>query len=559
MSGSRKKGKESRIPKVVIVALAVLLLAAGIWTEVADSKRVSTEEVDIVSWFEGNDGLAVIKDYELKYEPVLYEGGSLYVSTDYLYKELNSRFYYDQEEQKLLYTLPEGTKTADISTMADGLPVLIMRNQQAYVYLPYIAQWTDMTWDLYLAPLRLVVHTDFDRKEQATVKQEVMIRQKASQKSPILHRLQAGDSAIVLERGSEWSRVCTEDGFGGYVRSQELGTIIYKTFPHDWYEPVYTDPPKKQKICMVWDQISNWDDNKHLEEYMACTEGVNVVAPTWFRTVDSEGNIDSLSDPSYVEKVHAMGAKVWIVLNNMDNGITNESLTRLLSRTSSRTRLVNTLIEETLAVDADGINVDIEGLPSAAGPGFIQFIRELSVEAHAAGLTVSADNYVPSAWSMHYFRAEQAVMLDYFVIMGYDEHYSGSDAGSTASLGFVRKGVEDTLREVPAERIINGVPFYSRLWKGYGSTLSSSLLSMNAIQRYIRDYELSPIWDAECGQSFAQFSIGGVTARLWVEDADSMTARLNALKEYKLGGLAFWRVGLETESIWETISAYYKS
>ena len=217
---------------------------------------------------------------------------------------------------------------------------------------------------------------------------------------------------------------------------------------------------------------------------------------------------------------------------------------------------METLTEETLRIGADGINVDIESLPKDAGDGFIQFIRELSLACHQAGLVLSVDNYVPSVWTEHYRRAEQALFADYIIIMGYDEHYSGSDAGPTASLPFVRKGIEDTLKEVPADRIINAVPFYTRLWKGFGSTLTSSMLSMAAVKNTIETYSLSPVWDTESGLSYVEFQIGSTETRLWVEDAESMAARLKAMKEYGLAGIACWRLGLELDDIWEVFALY---
>ena len=145
---------------------------------------------------------------------------------------------------------------------------------------------------------------------------------------------------------------------------------------------------------------------------------------------------------------------------------------RLLNTTSSRNRIIQTLIEQALAYGIDGLNVDLEGLPSSAGSGYIQFIRELSVECRKNGLILSVDNYVPSAWTTHYQRDKQAEVIDYLVIMAYDEHYNGSEAGSTASFPFVENGIANTIAQgVPADRIICAVPFYSRIWHGDGSSV----------------------------------------------------------------------------------------
>ncbi len=560
MPGSRSKSrntpKATRLPVIIVAVVAVILLAAAIVTEITESRKASTEELSAEAYFAAEEGkLAVVRDYALSFEDAFCEGERVYVSIGFL-KTLNPRFYYDAREKLLLYTLPDRLVEAGMATDFEGGPVLRERGGTAYVYFPYAAQYTDLSYQLFLQPARLVIRTDFSARQTVALITDGTVRRDASKKSPILLKAAAGEELILLSRDTEWANVYTEDGIGGYIRCEELGVPGTRRYEHVYTEPEPVRVSDRQDILMVWDLVSNRDDNAHLEEYTAYMTEVNVLCSTWFRLTDGQGNIESLAEESTVEWAHARGIESWVLLNNVDHGVTGDALTGLLCTTSLRRKLVETLTEETLRIGADGINVDIESLPKDAGDGFIQFIRELSLACHQAGLVLSVDNYVPSVWTEHYRRAEQALFADYIVIMGYDEHYSGSDAGPTASLPFVRKGIEDTLKEVPADRIINAVPFYTRLWKGFGSTLTSSMLSMAAVKNTIETYSLSPVWDTESGLSYVEFQIGSTETRLWVEDAESMAARLKAMKEYGLAGIACWRLGLELDDIWEVFALY---
>ena len=316
-------------------------------------------------------------------------------------------------------------------------------------------------------------------------------------------------------------------------------------------------------LCLVWDQIDGTgraEEHAKMPERIAATTGVTTISPTWLLIENERGDLTSYADPAYVEKAHELGLDVWVLLNNMEFAVYGDALTALLSITSRRSALVEKVVQEVLACGADGLNVDIESLPSEAGRGYIQLIRELSLACHREGLVLSVDNYVPSAWTAHYDREEQSVFADYIIVMGYDEHYAGgAEAGSTASLSFVIKGVEDTLKVVPASKIIWGVPFYSRLWMGSGDSLTSSSLSMEAEEQLIEEYGLDPIWDSELGQYYAEFEIAGKMARVWFEDAESMEARLSSLQPYDLAGLAAWRIGQENPAVWLVFSNYYEA
>ena len=554
MAISRKKEKRI-LPVVVVLVLVAILLLIAVLTE----NKPNTLRVDLTGFFNSKDGsFAVVRDNVLSHEDFIVRDGVVYTSVSYLQEKLNKRFFYDQTEEMLLYTLPWGTHTAGLSSIYEEAPVLINQGKTVYVQLKYIAQFTAVSWELIPEPRRLVMRTVFGESGEVEALGETVVRTGPSVRNPILCVLNPGEKVNYLEEQAEWNYICTKDGIPGYVAKSEVSAprIVQTEAPYKEL-PYESRPALEDNICLMWHQVKVKAENADLEKLLAKTHGITVVSPTWLFLKDHAGNFDSSADPSYVEKAHARGIKVWILLNNMDHSIYGDDLISNFNVTSHRRNLIQGIMRVLKETGADGINVDIESLPSAGGPGFLQFIRELSVACHNAGYVLSVDNYVPSPWTAHYDRQEQALFADYLIVMAYDEHYAGSAAGSSASLPFVIKGVEDSLKQVPAKKLICGVPFFTRLWVGGGDKPASTHVAMNEIDGYISRYNLSPVWNMELGQYYAEFSIEGELARLWIEDAESMALRLENLTSYGLAGLSAWCLGMESDDVWSAFKHFY--
>ena len=548
------KKKKKKVPVWPVLAVVAVLLTVAVILEV----RPSTEQAELDQYFASRPGaLAVVTNDVLSHEDAVIEDGAVYLSPSYLLK-INARFYLDETEEILLYTLPDKTLWADKGAVFEGHPVLRRTNGALYVLLDYVAQYTDMHWKLYADPDRLVIRTAFGEQDILTAEENITLRKEARVSSPIMATLAAGEKVRFLKQQSKWYYVCTEDGIEGYIDRSGRMTAGKETLSHVYTEPAYEGVSTRRNICLVWHQIAYRDiDNGKLGELMAEAKGVTVVSPTWFFLNDGEGGFDNASSAAYVEQAHAMGLEVWALVNNMDYEVYGDRLKAVMNETTKRTRLVQELVNAVTAVGADGLNVDIENLPSDAGRGFVQFIRELSLACHRKGLVLSVDNYVPTAWTAHYDRKEQGIFADYLIVMGYDEHYQGSEAGSSASLDFVTSGLEKTLAQVPAEKVILGVPFFTRVWKGTGAKPDSSLLNMNATAELLAKYGAQPAWDAAMGQNYAEFTMDNVRARVWIEDAESMAARLAAVRSSKPAGLAAWRLGMETPEVWTLFERYF--
>ena len=199
--------------------------------------------------------------------------------------------------------------------------------------------------------------------------------------------------------------------------------------------------------------------------------------------------------------------------------------------------------------------MDFEYLKEDVGVHFLEFLRELSIECHKNNLVLSVDNPPPAEYTSHYDRAEQGRVVDYVVIMGYDEHYVGSEeAGSVASLPWVEQGIQDTLAEVPAERVINAMPFYTRLWKTEAGTLSSEAIGMDAAAEVLTTNNAETYWDNTTSQQYGEYEKDNCAYKIWVENADSIAAKVQLAVKYNLAGVSAWKLGFENSGIWQVIS-----
>lgn len=552
MSSTNAK-RNKNLPVLVVAALILIVLVVGIIYELIHMNTPSAERADLGKIYPVSEGSAVvISNGVLSETRAVWEAKRAYLDLSIVQKELNSRFYWDSTEKLLVVTTASEVATAASDTIFEGGPVFLNREDTIYVSLDYVAQYTNIQVDSFSNPNRVFLRTQWGESTRADVAETAQVRTEADVKSPILTDVEPGSGLLVMEQGEDWDKVYTKDGYVGYISKEDLKDVRTETDEGPSVQPEYTRTTLDQKVFLVWHQVFEESGVNSLDSLLADAKGLNVLAPTWFSIKDEEGNLESRANHDYVQKAHDKGIQIWALVENINiEGVDAE---KLLNVTSHRTNLINGLIQYAEEYDLDGINVDLEKLPSSAGEGYIQFIRELSVACRKRGLILSVDNYVPSAWTEHYHRAEQGVVADYVIIMAYDEHYNGSEAGSTASVDFVRQGVEDTLKEVPAEKVVTAFPFYTRLWKTEGVELTSEVKSMDEAKALADSPEYTVTWQEELGQNYAEMDQDGTTYQIWLEDEESIKAKLEAVKSFDLAGLAGWKLGMESDSVWDLIS-----
>ena len=348
-----------------------------------------------------------------------------------------------------------------------------------------------------------------------------------------------------------WDQVATDDGYIGYIDKKKVGKASETTFERNFEGEQYSYLTMDEKVNMVWHQVTSTDANAYFADATANMTGVNVISPTWFYLTDTSGNIASIASADYVAQAHEKGLKVWGLIDNFTQDV---STTETLSSTAARQNIISQLIQAATGVGMDGINVDFESLSEDVGIHFLEFLRELSIECHKNNLVLSVDNPVPEDFTSHYDRAEQGRVVDYVIIMGYDEHYVGSDAGSVASLPWVEQGVQDTLAEVPAERVINAVPFYTRLWRTTGGNVTSEAIGMDQAQQVIAENNVETYWDKTTSQNYGTYDIDNSTYQIWLEDSQSIAEKVKLVSKYNLAGVSAWKLGFENSGIWQVIS-----
>lgn len=559
--------KKKLLPVLTVLCLIILVIGVGMVTLLIKRYAPSKEKMDGAEYFQvtGEDEAALIVNRTVTGEKVKIIDGRYYVENAVVGKYINGRFYWDGKQNVMLYTLPTeefqitpDTQEYQTSQGVQSVDYVILKSQgdTCYLDLEFVAAYTDMTYMVYENPNRVAIQTRWGDTRMVEVNEKSVIRQKGGIKSTILTEVQAGDLLYLEEELENWSKVATDDGYTGYIQKKDISQPETITLTHTSTAPEYTNIRKDYKINLGWHQVTSQEGNAALASIVANTQGLNTISPTWFSVVDNAGTISSLASADYVNQAHGMGLEVWGLIDNFN---TNADTLTFLSDTQVRANIINQLMAQADAVGLDGINLDFESITEEQAPHYVQFIRELSIACRNRGLVFSIDNPVPMPYNRFYNRKEQGIVADYVIIMGYDEHYSGStEAGSVASLEFVKNGILDTLEEVPAEKTINGIPFYTRLWTEPfgGGNMTSEAMSMQSAADYIAANGMDTYWDDTVGQTVATLETEDALYSMWLEDEQSVAEKMKLVQENQLAGVAEWKLGLEKPSVWPVIAQY---
>ena len=573
--------KKITIPILTVCALIVIIVAIIGGSVLLRKYTPSKEHKGLTSYYNitADNQVAIVLNNELTSSYATLIDGHIYVDYNFVHDTLNSRFYWDHNENILLYATSRDLISAEAdsnkylitkSSVDYGRPVVKANSDSAYIDLDFVKEYTDLTYKYIKDPNRIIITNQWGDYETASVKKNSTVRVKGGIKSPILKDITETTDVTVIEQGDKWSKILTADGIIGYVQNKRMSDISTKTRTSDFTPDTFAHITKDFNICMAWHQVTNSSANANIASVLSSTKGVNVISPTWFYLNDNNGNLANLASLDYVNYCHSQGVEVWALVSNLENKDADSA--EVLTHTSKRQNLVNQIVSMAIQYNLDGINLDFESLnQSKVGDAYIEFVRELSIKCANNGIVLSIDNYVPTSYTAFYNRAEQANFADYIVIMGYDEHYAGGDAGSVSSIGWVKQGVADTLTEVPADQIILGMPFYTRVWQltpkdtsskdssdsnDSSYDVSSKIYGMRAADALLTDNDVTKTWDQESGQNYAEFTSGDSTFKVWLEDANSAEERLKIVKDNKLAGASFWKLGFETSDIWNTIIKY---
>ena len=517
-----------------LITIILILVVGGVFFKLYyDHYMYTNERQDLDAYY----GVQDEDDFPVIYENLVSDmharrfDGACYMDLETVRSLLNSRFYYGTEDNVLIYCLPEekfvaraGEKSweSDVSgvTQESYAPV-VLDGDTVYVALDYVKKFTNIYYAAYEGPNRVVLRNAWGTEKMATVRGSTNMRTLGGVKAPIIAAVEEGTEVLVLEELDDWTRIETADGYYGYVESKYLSEVREQEM-----EPV-TDVPEyvpqyrslDGKACIAWNLTYFADSNVEIDGMLKGTKAINVLAPTWFTLSSEDGNINVKASRTYVKKAHENGMQVWGVLDNFQN----DDLfvyTRFLNTLAGRQKVIDTLIEEAQSYNLDGINVDIEGLAEATDVyDFIEFVREISIACRRAGLFISVNNYVP-----------------------YNYKY----------------GIEEALMDVPAERLINGIPFYTIGWTTENGNVSGQTLDMAEAKAFMKEHDMKKEWNSTAGQNYAEKESGNKLYQIWLEDKKSIETKLDLMESNGLAGLAVWRLGLETNDVWDEIDDYVK-
>lgn len=538
-------------PVIAVAVLVILVAILGIVTHVVMKYIPSSEKMDLNEYYgEMADGeIALVIGTEKLEERGLVDGDRVYLPLDVVNTYLNQRYYWDSANQQILYATP--SELTSVSASSEAGDKVWVKDDKVYLNLTYVQKFTDLDAYITKDPYRIAIQYKFKNVKTVTVKKNTSIRYRGGIKSAILTSVKKGTKLRLIEEMENWDQVATDDGYIGYIDKKKVGEAEKTKFERSFKKEEYSYLTMDSKVNMVWHQVTSTDANAYFADATANMTGVNVISPTWFYLTDTSGNIASIASADYVSQAHEKGLQVWGLIDNFTQEV---STTETLSSTAARQNIISQLIQAAKDVGMDGINVDFESLSEDVGIHFLEFLRELSIECHKNNLVLSVDNPVPEDFTSHYDRAEQGRVVDYVIIMGYDEHYVGSEAGSVASLPWVEQGIQDTLDEVPAERVINAIPFYTRLWKTTGGNVTSEAIGMDQAQQTIADNNVETYWDKTTSQNYGKYDIDNSTYQIWLEDAQSVAEKVKLVSKYDLAGVSAWKLGFENNGIWQVIS-----
>ncbi len=561
--------KKKIIPIVIAIVLIIIIGGVTFGSRILEKYSYSKERADLNAYYgiTGSQEAAIVLQDEIVEEKARISDGICYLDIATIHKYLNDRFYVDGGEGLLLYTLPEdivrnsiGSSVKETAQGSEelGYTAAIWEGDTLYVALDYIKQYTNFSYQLFTDPYRIQLTTEWPSYEVASISKNTQVRVKGGVKSEILTDVQKGDQVSVLEQMETWSKVKTADSVIGYVENKRLtGIRSEQPIPvTDYQEPEYTSLTRDHKINLGWHVVASAGGNDTFNSVTANAGNLNVISPTWFKLCDNEGGYTSFASADYVQKAHDRGLEVWALIENIEYK-DSISMYEILSSTTTRQKLIDSLMNDLITYGIDGINVDFEQLSMDCGEHFVEFIRELSVACRKNGKVLSVDNYVPRDFNDYYDRKEQGIVADYVIVMGYDEHYAGSkEAGSVASIDYVEDGIAQTVKEVPAEKVINAIPFYTRIWETTGDGISSQAVDMVTAEQFISNHGITAEWDETTCQNYGEYTSGDSRYQVWLEDADSIKVKLNVMENYGIGGVAEWRLGFEKPEIWDVIGEY---
>ena len=422
------------------------------------------------------------------------------------------------------------------------------------IYLP-ISEMKDV-YDVEISNVEetKVVTMDSLKREQkkAIVTSGAAVKSSTNFIAKTIDRVEKGDCVIVVSSNNGYTRIRTDNGKVGYIKSNKLDNEFVVR------ESMEEEKQIEEKINLTWDYFSQYGSAP--DRTGETIDGVNVVSPAFFY-LDKNGNLREnigSKGQAYIEWAHENGYKVWPMVSNAEAATESLSITsKIMNSYELRQKLIESIVEKCVKYKLDGINIDFENMKQEDKDMFSRFIIELTPRLKEIGLVTSVDVTAPDGgetWSLCFDRNVIGDVADYIVFMAYDEYgVSSTKPGTTAGYDWVKLSLNKFLKteEIESEKIILAVPFYTRVWTTNpdGKTTSNTL-SMKNIETVVpADAERK--WDDDLKQNYVEYTDENNKKQVWIEDIASLKAKLSLITENNLAGVGSWAKGMETDDVWQ--------
>ncbi|MCT8137999.1 peptidoglycan hydrolase [Anaerobacillus sp. CMMVII] len=558
-----RKGKKTMLV-ILVVAMAVMLglIAGGYYYLSTQQKQVSYFHIENSIVFKG----------EIYDQSAVYQNHQLYLPLQFIVDHFDKGITYDEQSQSVIIISNENIlrfpkqkleKYVNEQTFEIEVETLITENQELYVEIEQLENIYPFEYTFFEEE-SVVIYMDGEEKQFGYVREtskqkDLKIKTATTYFSDYFEHVMPGEKLYIEAEEATYYRVKNAKGISGFIKKsviEELDSEVIAVHRDQAFRQLqYPEWP----INLTWEAVySKNPDVDTLPEL----PGINVVSPTWFKLKNEEGDIHSLASISYVHWAKDRGYQIWgLFSNDFDPEKTHIALQNF----ETRQKIIRQLLQYSEMYDLDGINVDFENVYLKDKDLVTQFVRELTALAHQAGLIVSMDiTFISTSemWSMFYDRKALTDIVDYMIVMAYDEHWGTSPiAGSVASFPWVERNLARLLEEIPSERLILGIPTYTRIWKeqvteGGNIEVSSKAYSMRAIESWIEERELTPEYDEASGQDYVEFYDEEelATYKIWIENASSISKRGQMVHDYHLAGVASWNRFFANDESWEALN-----
>ncbi len=556
-----KRRKNVRISFILgIVSMLLLIISSSLFLLYPFASN------ETVNYFHGENPILFDGQQEGN---ALHEGETIYVPFSFMKEKIDEYIMYDEKSSSIILTtnskviqLPKDSQVYYINQEPVQVPLSVLKesNGELYLALTPLLEIYEIQYAILPETKAIEIVRNGQKLVDGSIKAEdvheekLRLRLEPNQQSPFTAQVIDKEKIKIENESAGYYLIRKENGIAGYIRKkyvekEQTRIIEIKKDVSESVGSMFEGP-----IHLTWEAVYTKNPNPATIPEMP---GVNVVSPTWFELSGTDGSVSNLGSKEYVNWAHNKGYRVWALFSNaFDPDLTHAALQHY----ESRQNIIRQLLQYSQMYQLDGINIDIENVREEDGPFVTQFVREAAPYFHQAGLVISMDiTFITTGnWSAFYEREKLAESVDYLIVMAYDEHWGSSQtAGSVASLPWVEENLQRLLDVVPNEKLILGVPLYTRLWEEKPSgEMSSRALSMTEVKEWLTINGVTPSYDERSGQNYAEVvdPVTHSTYRIWLEDELSLNKRVDIVSKYNLKGIASWSRSFADETAWLALS-----